>query len=78
MPRAAGTPRTSPSCVAIGAFPQVRPFRAVVLYGLAAHLRTLAGREGDAARRRELERRERAILVAAREALRVTLDGGRG
>ncbi len=54
-----------------------KPFRAVTLYGLAAHLRTLAGREGDAARRRELERRERAILVAAREALRATFDGGR-
>jgi len=58
-------------------FPQVRPFRAVTLYGLAAHLRALAAREADYHRRRVLEKRSRACQRAAREALRSTLDGGR-
>jgi len=58
-------------------FPKIHPFRAVTLYGLAAHLRALAAREGDYRKRRLLEKRSRACQRAAREALRSTLDGGR-
>jgi len=49
----------------------------VTLYGLAAHLRALAAREGDYHRRRQLEKRAVACRRAAREALRPTLQGGR-
>jgi len=77
MSRAVGTRATSPICAATGVFPQIRPFRAVTLYGLAAHLRALAAREGDYHRRRQLEKRAVACRRAAREALRSTLQGGR-
>jgi hypothetical protein len=73
MSKAATIRTASPICAATGVFPQVRPFRAVTLYGIAAHLRLLASREKDAARRRELERRERAVACKAREVLRNTV-----
>jgi len=57
-------------------FPTERPFRAVTLYQLAAHLRALAAREPDYHQGRLLEKRCRACQLAAREALRQTLDGG--
>jgi len=77
MSKAAATPTASPICAATGVFPQVRPFRAVTLYGIAAYLRGLAARETNCHRRRLYEKRARACQRAAREALRSTLDGGR-
>ncbi len=57
-------------------FPKNRPFWALTLYELSAHLRELAAREGDYRKRRMLERRSRACQRAAREALRATLAHG--
>jgi len=69
MAEAMGTPTVSPVAGQARIFPQVRPFRAVTLYGLAAHLRALAAREGDYHRRRLLEKRAAACRRAARETL---------